>query len=976
MVGEKNILNINKFFYILLICIMIIPASATTTADLIWTKAVGDTFNYPVAVDTTDNGTVVYVAMSNGSILSYNSNGDARWNYKTNGSIKKIVATANGSVAWINTRNESGVIVDNSSINRYTPDGLRNVTDIGISRDGEYYAIVEKSGARITITSVDTGTTIQNTSYGIANWTNIAYDPYSQWIVTSNQSDKNLYFWNLTIYTGWLNFNPTKSVPKNASQTNIDTFPNRTNISISNFNALTHITFTNSSANSTTLYQINQSVYQYYPINTGNYLYFTNYGNFTDGGNCVNSSYIQNGSLVMSFAPTCTKNMTVYYGNKSYTNENFTSTNSYTLYNTVGSYTFTIPAGVTSVGYTIVGGGGGGAGSADPYYYGSGGVAGSVTTGTLTIPSGQTTISVVVGDGGSGGGSGGGSTGGSSTLNGTKVATGGNGGSTTYSASAWHAGGGGGSTAYSGISATIGNIGIYDSGGSCIASGAAAGPAGTGYGAGGGGGGASGGGSCTNSGGKGARGLINITYGIKSSPLGTVPTNSYMSAQQMQTTDNSLVYVTNRSLGGNVSVMDVPEMGGWVSVSTDEPKLYHQQMSVAGFGTQYSGTANTGTARMVKASDSAAYSAEARDLMADIYQLDGTRKGTYTTGGIVQSVDFAVRNGLWSIAGGDDGKIYVFSKDATSSWYVFYQGDSNSIITSVAISWRGEYFIVGRNDGNVEYYSTGGISTTTTAYLINVFVNKGGVAYSGANITITSGETADSAIEVYTSGKTDSVGKFSFTAEDLTYYKISINEGEYEQIYQATSTYTTVTINIPVAMITRPYDYASTYNTITDSITTTYTDVNIASVVNVTVIDMTLNQVVQESSYTSVTSVTNTCNVGVANKSHEFKVNVEFVRTTGHKYTDTIYVRSSSFLQPTTAPTTQWLLFKYAIYSVMLMLVALGIGAASTKWGVVLLPALAVLGVMIGFLPFNIYSGGILVSAFIAMLEVMRRRQD
>jgi hypothetical protein len=379
---------------------------------------------------------------------------------------------------------------------------------------------------------------------------------------------------------------------------------------------------------------------------------------------------------------------------------------------------------------------------------------------------------------------------------------------------------------------------------------------------------------------------------------------------------------------------------------------------------------------MVRAADSAAYSAEARDLMADIYQLDGTRKGTYTTGGIVNAVDFAVRNGLWSIAGGDDGKIYVFSKDATSSWYVFYQGDSNSPITSVALSWRGEYFVVGRTDGTVEYYTTGGISTTTSAYLINVFVNKGGIAYSGANVTITTGTTADSAIEVYTNGKTDSVGKYSFTAEDLKYYKIIVNEGEYSEIYQATSTYTTVTINVPTPMITRPYDYGSTYDTTTNNILTTYTDVDIASKVNVTVYDLTTNKIIQATSYTSVTSVSDTCNVGVANKTHEFKVNVEFIRTTGHKYTDTIYVRSSSFLQPTTAPTTQWLLFKYAIYSIMLMLISLGIGMSSTKWGAALLPALAVLGIMIGFLPLSLYTGGLLVCSFIAMLEVMRRRPD
>jgi hypothetical protein len=972
--GNKKMIYMFTFF--LLLYIYILPVCATSTAQLLWTKQIGDTFNYPTYVDTWDNGTVVYVGLVNGTILSLDVNGDTRWSYPTNGSIKRIVANANGTVAWINTHNESGTIPDNVDLEYYYPDHLRNITDVGISRDGNYYAITELSPSRVSVIS-NTGSIIQNASFGIANWTNIAYDPYSKWIVTSNLSDTKLYLWNLTIYTGWLDFNPIKSNPKNSSQLNLDTFPYRRNLSISNFNALTHIIFLNSSVNSTTINQINQSVYQYYPINTGKYLYFTTYGNFTDNGNCVNSSYISDDILTMTFMPTCTKNMTLYYGNKSYVNENYTSVSSYSLYGSVGSYTFSIPAGVTSVGYTISGGGGGGGGSSDSYYYGLGGSVGSVTTGTLSIPSGQTTISIVVGDGGAGA-SGTGASGGSSILNGTLIASGGAGGVST-AGSAWHSGGSGYSTIYTGISATAGQIGTYDGGSGCLPSGGAAGTAGSGYGSGGGGGGASGGG-CVASGGKGARGFINITYGVRSSPIGIVPTNAYLTAQQTQSTDNSMNYIGTQTLSGNISDMDAPEMGGWLSASTDSPKIYHQQITtsglITGFGTQYSGTANTGNSKMIRTSDSAAYSVEARDLMADIYQLDGTRKGTYTTGGIVNSVDVAVKNGLWAVSGGDDGKVYIFSKDSTSSWYVYYQGDTGEIITSIASSWRGEYVIVGRVDGNIEYYTTSGTTTTASNYMVNVFVNKGGVSYSGAAITVTTGSSPETAVSTYYNGKTDSSGKFSFTGEDLKYYKINVNNDEYIYVYQASSTYTTVTINVPVPMITRPYDYVSTYDSNTNTILTTYNDVDIASLVNVTVIDMTINKVVQETSYNSVTSVSDTCNIDVNNKSHEFKVNIEFTRTTGHTYTDTIYVRSSSFLQPVTVPTTQWLLFKYAIYSIMLMFVALGIGAASTKWGVVLLPALTVLGIMIGFLPLNIYTGGLLVSAFIAMSEVMRRRQD
>jgi hypothetical protein len=961
----------------LVLLFLIFPVSAVSTAQLTWSKSVGDVFNYPTVVDTTDNGTVIQVGMSNGSIFSYDLNGNIRWFLQTNGSIKKMESNANGTTAWINQRNESGLIQDNATLRYYRPDQLRNITDVAISRDGSYYAFTEKSGARINIQAYS-GNLTQNTSFGIANWTSIAFDPNSQWVVTANQSDKNLYLWNLTLYQGWLDFNPTKSVPKNASQINLDSFPYRRNLSIENYGSTTKIyllNVSNTNVSSAHIYQLNQTYYQYNASDIGKYVYLTSYLNISDQSNVVNASYFTNNSLVLGFKANVNKNFTMYYGNTSYTNELYNSTNAYTSYTTAGSYTFTIPSGVSSVNYQLVGGGGGGGQSlAGVTYHGVGGSAATKTTGTLTIPTGQSTIAVVVGTGGGGGtyGSYTGGTGGTSTLNGTIAAAGGAGGSYT---TPWTTGGAGG-TGYDSTStfAVAGAQGGVDYGSGCTPQNAG-GAAGVGYGAGGGG---TGGGEsmCYTGGGAGAKGYANISYNIITTYFGLSPTNSYLATEQTQTSDNSIAYVTNRSLGGNISVMDVPENGGWVGVSTDEPKVYAQAISTSGFGTQYSGTANTGTAMMIRTADSAAYSIEARSLMADIYLLDGTRSGTYITGGVVQSVDFSVRNGLWAIAGGDDGKIYVFSKDATSSWYVFYQGDSGNPITTVSISWRGEYFIVGRNDGTVEYYTTGGISSTTTNYLINVFVNKGGSPYVNQNVTITQGTSTDSAIDTYTNGQTDSVGKFSFTATDLKYYRINVNSGEYIFTYQASSTYTTVTINIPEVMITRPYDYSATYDEFSTNITTIYNDVNIASAVNISITDMTINQIVHTGNYAATTYVYDTYTCGVLNKSRQYKVNIQFTRTTGHTYSDTIYTQSSGFYQPSSAPTTQWLLFKYAVYSVMLMFVALGIGATSTKYGVILLPALAVLGIIIGFLPANLYTGGILVACFIAMLEVMRRRQD
>jgi|GEM_PF-4281691 len=70
-------------------------------------------------------------------------------------------------------------------------------------------------------------------------------------------------------------------------------------------------------------------------------------------------------------------------------------------YTTPGSYSFTVPAGVTSIKVRMSGGGGGGGGS----YLGTGGTGGSgeLIETTLTVTPGES-LAIVVGAGGTGGG--------------------------------------------------------------------------------------------------------------------------------------------------------------------------------------------------------------------------------------------------------------------------------------------------------------------------------------------------------------------------------------------------------------------------------------------------------------------------------------------------------------------------------------------------------------------------------------------
>jgi len=131
-----------------------------------------------------------------------------------------------------------------------------------------------------------------------------------------------------------------------------------------------------------------------------------------------------------------------------------------TTYSTAGSYTWTVPEGVTSIQVVVSGGGGGGGGLGGGPIGGAGG-AGAVVTSTLTVTPGDT-LDFVVGGGGGGGtdgspayGSGGGGGGASSINAGTTnqvISGGGGGGGSTNNATAGGSAGGAGGAGADGVS--------------------------------------------------------------------------------------------------------------------------------------------------------------------------------------------------------------------------------------------------------------------------------------------------------------------------------------------------------------------------------------------------------------------------------------------------------------------------------------------------------------------------------------------
>jgi PKD repeat protein len=267
--------------------------------------------------------------------------------------------------------------------------------------------------------------------------------------------------------------------------------------------------------------------------------------------------------------------------------------------------------------------------------------------------------------------------------------------------------------------------------------------------------------------------------------------------------------------------------------------------------------------------------------------------------------------------------------------------------------------------------------TIIPPYLVTSFVIKDNIPYVNTKIDITTGMAYDNISTLYTSGYTDSSGKYVFTANNGQYYKISVNNGEYIHIYMGSSTYTTITLNVPSGkLLTRPYEYSSLYDDATNTIITSYNDVDIADV-GISIVDITFNGMnVHTVNYSSTRGVADVFTVPYP--THEYKVNIQFTRSVNpsHIYSDNIYLKTSAFNNVVYNVSDQWKLFIYALYSIIMMIVSLSVGYASPKIGSVLLLGLTILGISMGLLPYNMYMGGVLVCGFIAMLEVMRRRSN
>ena len=432
-----------------------------------------------------------------------------------------------------------------------------------------------------------------------------------------------------------------------------------------------------------------------------------------------------------------------------------------------------------------------------------------------------------------------------------------------------------------------------------------------------------------------------------------------------------------KTVTGVIQYLDFPESGEWVAVAaatTSSPVngyVHHIYVPASGFSTTYTAQ-TTGNSYDLKAADGCAFSIDAREITIEINRLDGVPVGTYTTGGSLTSVDIAMKNGLWAVAGSTDGKFYVFSKDATSGWYQDHASDSEESVTCVAMSWRGEMVVVGRSDGSVLMYPTGGGTedddddTTDTTFPAQITVFQDGRLAVGKTVVIEKSETSNPYTwTAYATEQTDAQGKVVIPdADNGAFYKLTVDEKE--TVYAASSTSPQLTISVMTPIINGQWKFDAVYDDDTNIITGSYTDVEPAQSITIRIVNTNTKQLVaQQTVYGN-----NQLIVTVAgNPEHVYKVDVDAVRFTGNQIRMSKIVHTASIYNIPLGDLDVHM--KNAIFTLIIMAVGgLFSYAHSTKGGL-LLVALAGGFALFGFTTVSYAMIGI--AGFVAIISILIR---
>jgi hypothetical protein len=996
-----------KFSYIVIvICLfmLIFPVNAST-AKLSWFNNTGT--NVTTAVDTNSDGSLFFVGFANGTIVGYNvtinatdntAESNVIWRYQTNATdllsnpIKKIVSDDNGNIVWINNKSQSGYISYTGAVISRTTNNS-NITDVALLPNGLMYATTElRSGAtptRIRIFNLDGTVYAQNVSFGTAtNWTRIGYDASNQWLITANESSNRVYYWNITPWTGWDQFNTYQTVTKNASQQFVDTFPYRLNITV-NSNTEKGIWFFNAT-NTTYFTKVADNYYFANFATTGRYFHWTIPNNLSNASNW--SERPQNALLNMSSGDSAIYLATIrpgysvyniYFGNTTYSNQfvNQTWTNNGTLFRqniTSSTGSFPIPNGVNAVNLTMYGGGGGGlygSSSSPGVRNGNGGTASALTQHNNVIVTPGTSASISIGSGGT-----------FNTIGGTTTFTNSTG--TSYSATGGAAGSG-----YSGTVGGAGNTSIpfyptaatgnsgYDKDWNCIGSNYNPGSAGgVGYGAGGGGGGGyygNCGADYPGAGGAGAAGVVQVSYYINDIAdyyYGVSPSSSTLGVRQDRQIATTLDQTSVRDYVGPVVGISIPSVGGIASISTDpegsiQGALHQQYISQSGFGYVTCSSVYAGTSVDVKASNSLS-SIEARSVNGIIYDSNSVPKAFTATGGTLRSVDIAMVSGQLAALGGDDGKVYMLSRVGVSGggWVAYYTGSGTSPVTGVATTWNGEAVVVTRQDGLVEYYLTNTTipPTPTTTYVdVQLRVYKDGTVYPNQPVTILSSTSTPYSWTPIATLYTDGGGRLTYTTTVGTYYKFIVNmvpgtvAGEGERIWQSNPI--TVITQIYILSPSTPYEWNAYYAIPANNVTVVYSDTTDPTSIIVTITDLKTNLDVLTRTYLATPNFTLEYHDQLGNGSYQVTI---LINRLGTSLRDQRIVTSPN-AYGSILPNDQYI--TWAISTFVLMLIAGMFSYSNSKRGALAVVVLAGLFMWLKLLPMTMVTVASLAAIFAVM---------
>lgn len=277
----------------------------------------------------------------------------------------------------------------------------------------------------------------------------------------------------------------------------------------------------------------------------------------------------------------------------------------------------------------------------------------------------------------------------------------------------------------------------------------------------------------------------------------------------------------SKTLTGNIQAISLSDRGDWLGTVTTS-RIYHDQINDAGFSTDYNAAlGSTGTVYDVATANGAAMSVVGQGQTTDIYSMSVSRVGTYTAGGAVNHVDIADKNALWAASGGEDGKVYIFSKDASSNWYLEYSSDSENPITALRMSARGEYILAGRTN-SLTLYQTNTPVVTQTDFWFTLYAYKDSDSYRNAavNVSVYSGNQWNS----FAQGLTDTAGKYVVQLTAGQTYKFDVGNGQKVVVVMASPSVQSQTVNIHTSPISEAISYKAVWNEEINGIDLKYND--------------------------------------------------------------------------------------------------------------------------------------------------------